>query len=82
MAPRCSRSSKRPRSSRFRRPSLPHDERETRQLGVVTADGRAASFTGSECNDWAGHETGDGFAVQGNILGRRRGRGRDGPRLP
>jgi uncharacterized Ntn-hydrolase superfamily protein len=44
------------------------DQRETRQLGAVTADGRAASFTGSECNDWAGHETGDGFAVQGNIL--------------
>ena len=43
-------------------------QRETRQLGVVTADGRAAAFTGSECNDWAGHETGDGFAVQGNIL--------------
>lgn len=44
------------------------DERETRQLGAVTADGRAASFTGAECNDWAGHETGDCFAVQGNIL--------------
>jgi uncharacterized Ntn-hydrolase superfamily protein len=44
------------------------DERETRQLGAVTADGRAASFTGSDCSDWAGHETGDGFAVQGNIL--------------
>jgi uncharacterized Ntn-hydrolase superfamily protein len=42
--------------------------RETRQLGVVTADGRAASFTGSECLEWAGHRTGAGFAVQGNIL--------------
>ncbi|HEY6963325.1 MAG TPA: DUF1028 domain-containing protein, partial [Gaiellaceae bacterium] len=42
--------------------------RETRQLGVVTADGRAAAFTGSECLDWAGHRTGPGFAVQGNIL--------------
>jgi uncharacterized Ntn-hydrolase superfamily protein len=42
--------------------------RETRQLGVVTADGRAAAFTGSECNDWAGQRTGPGFAVQGNIL--------------
>ncbi len=42
--------------------------RETRQLGVVAADGRAASFTGSECNAWAGHETGTGVAVQGNIL--------------
>jgi len=44
------------------------DQRETRQLGVVTADGRSASHTGTGCNDWAGHETGDGFAVQGNIL--------------
>jgi uncharacterized Ntn-hydrolase superfamily protein len=44
------------------------DGRETRQLGVVTADGRTAAFTGSECNDWAGHRVGDGYAVQGNIL--------------
>ena len=44
------------------------DARETRQLGVVTADARAAAFTGSECNEWAGHEIGPGFAVQGNIL--------------
>lgn len=44
------------------------DERETRQLGVVTHDGRAAAFTGTECNEWAGHRTGDGYAVQGNIL--------------
>jgi len=44
------------------------DGRETRQLGVVTADGRAAAFTGAQCLDWAGHRTGAGFAVQGNIL--------------
>lgn len=42
--------------------------RETRQLGAVTADGRAASFTGAQCLDWAGHRVGDGYAVQGNIL--------------
>ena len=42
--------------------------RETRQLGIVTADGRAAAFTGDECLDWAGHRVGPGFAVQGNIL--------------
>jgi uncharacterized Ntn-hydrolase superfamily protein len=42
--------------------------RETRQLGVVTADGRAAAFTGKDCLEWAGHRTGPGFAVQGNIL--------------
>ncbi|HET9508171.1 MAG TPA: DUF1028 domain-containing protein [Gaiellaceae bacterium] len=42
--------------------------RETRQLGVVAADGRSASFTGSECNAWAGHETEPNVAGQGNIL--------------
>ena len=42
--------------------------RETRQLGIVTADGRAAAFTGAKCMDWAGHRVGPGFAVQGNIL--------------
>jgi uncharacterized Ntn-hydrolase superfamily protein len=48
---------------------LAEDEgRETRQLGVVTADGRAAAFTGAECNEWAGHRAGAGYAVQGNIL--------------
>ena len=44
------------------------DGRETRQLGAVAADGRAAAFTGAECLDWAGHRIGAGFAVQGNIL--------------
>ncbi len=43
-------------------------ERDHRQLGVVDAKGRAAAFTGSKCMDWAGHEVGDGFACQGNIL--------------
>ena len=42
--------------------------RETRQLGVVAADGSAAAHTGSECLAWAGHRTGPGYAVQGNIL--------------
>ena len=42
--------------------------RETRQLGIVTADGRAAAFTGKKCLDWAGHRVGPGFAIQGNIL--------------
>jgi uncharacterized Ntn-hydrolase superfamily protein len=42
--------------------------REHRQLGVVDSQGRGASFTGAECNDWAGGRTGDGYAAQGNIL--------------
>ncbi|HUZ98877.1 MAG TPA: DUF1028 domain-containing protein [Gaiellaceae bacterium] len=44
------------------------DGRAERQLGVVDADGGAASWTGQECMDWAGHRTGDGYAAQGNIL--------------
>ncbi|MGI0131574.1 MAG: DUF1028 domain-containing protein [Thermoplasmata archaeon] len=39
-----------------------------RQIGVVDARGNAASFTGPECSEWAGHVTGSGFACQGNIL--------------
>src|SRR5436190_21654723 len=42
--------------------------REHRQLGVVDSEGRAATFTGSECNEWAGGRTGPGYAAQGNIL--------------
>jgi uncharacterized Ntn-hydrolase superfamily protein len=42
--------------------------REDRQVGLVDATGRAATFTGSTCMDWAGGATGGGFAAQGNIL--------------
>ena len=42
--------------------------RDERQVGVVDVRGRAAAFTGAKCMDWAGHEVGDGFACQGNIL--------------
>ncbi len=45
--------------------------RETRQVGVV-ATGSAATFTGTECNDWAGGVAKDegetAYAIQGNIL--------------
>ena len=44
------------------------DKRESRQAGIVDAAGAAATFTGSECNPWAGGVTGDGYAIQGNIL--------------
>lgn len=44
------------------------DGRDERQLGVVDAEGRAATFTGEECNDWAGGRAGPGYAAQGNIL--------------
>jgi uncharacterized Ntn-hydrolase superfamily protein len=42
--------------------------RDHRQLGVVDGEGRSASYTGSECMDWAGGRTGEGYAAQGNIL--------------
>ncbi|MDX6387809.1 MAG: hypothetical protein QOD85_1611, partial [Gaiellaceae bacterium] len=44
------------------------DGRDHRQLGVVDGRGGSASFTGSECFEWAGGLTGPCFAAQGNIL--------------
>src|ERR671922_2680832 len=44
------------------------DDRDHRQLGVVDAAGRGATFTGTECMEWAGGRTGNGYAAQGNIL--------------
>ncbi|MGH7342948.1 MAG: DUF1028 domain-containing protein, partial [Candidatus Rokuibacteriota bacterium] len=42
--------------------------REHRQVGVVDAKGRSATFTGKKCNAWAGGITGENYCVQGNIL--------------
>jgi uncharacterized Ntn-hydrolase superfamily protein len=42
--------------------------RDERQLGVVDAAGRGATFTGSGCHEWAGGRTGPGSSAQGNIL--------------
>ncbi len=42
--------------------------RARRQLGIVDAAGRSASFTGEECSAWAGHLVGEHYAAQGNIL--------------
>jgi uncharacterized Ntn-hydrolase superfamily protein len=42
--------------------------RAQRQLGIVDALGRAATFTGEECHEWAGGRVGTGYAAQGNIL--------------
>jgi uncharacterized Ntn-hydrolase superfamily protein len=44
------------------------DRREERQAGIVDRQGRAATFTGTGCHDWAGGVTGAGYAIQGNIL--------------
>lgn len=42
--------------------------RAIRQVGVVDATGVAAGFTGDGCVVHAGHATGPGFSVQGNML--------------
>jgi uncharacterized Ntn-hydrolase superfamily protein len=44
------------------------DGRDQRQVGVVDRQGRAATFTGPGCHEWAGGRTGEGYAAQGNIL--------------
>src|SRR5919197_3057061 len=44
------------------------DGREHRQLGVVDSQGRAATYTGAECFEWAGGRIGECYAAQGNIL--------------
>lgn len=43
-------------------------DRHLRQVGIVDAKGRAVSFTGQGCYEWAGSMTGHCFAVQGNLL--------------
>ena len=42
--------------------------REHRQVGIISADGNASTFTGKKCLAWAGGKTGENYAVQGNIL--------------
>src|ERR687898_1967527 len=44
------------------------EDREHRQVGAVDARGRAATFTGSACFEWAGGAIGEHYAAQGNIL--------------
>lgn len=44
----------------------PHAEH--RQLAVIDDDGDMAARTGSANTAWAGHETGEGFIVLGNVL--------------
>jgi uncharacterized Ntn-hydrolase superfamily protein len=40
----------------------------SRQIGIVDANGRVATFTGDKCLSWAGGRTGKYYTVQGNIL--------------
>ena len=43
-------------------------QRDYRQLGIIDVRGRAASFTGANCFDWAGSLQGTCCAAQGNTL--------------
>jgi uncharacterized Ntn-hydrolase superfamily protein len=48
---------------------LSRDEAEDlRQIGVVDAQGRSATWSGKSCTEWFGHIVGPHFAVQGNML--------------
>src|SRR4029434_1919378 len=41
---------------------------DQRQVGIVDAQGRPATWTGPKCNPWAGGKTGKNYTAQGNIL--------------
>jgi len=44
------------------------DRREMRQVAMVDALGRVGTHTGAHCMADAGHETGEGFSVQANMM--------------
>jgi uncharacterized Ntn-hydrolase superfamily protein len=45
------------------------DEHESlRQIAVMTRNGEAAVHTGARVQGWAGHKTGPGYVVFGNVL--------------
>jgi uncharacterized Ntn-hydrolase superfamily protein len=39
-----------------------------RQFGIVSANGKSATYTGKDCIPWAGGRSGPNYAAQGNIL--------------
>jgi uncharacterized Ntn-hydrolase superfamily protein len=43
-------------------------DREVRQVAIVDASGRAAAHTGTKCIQAAGHEVGEGFTVEANLM--------------
>lgn len=42
--------------------------RDYRQVAIVDANGNVAAYTGKKCIPDAGHEVGNGFAVQANLM--------------
>src|ERR1035438_3837890 len=43
-------------------------DREVRQVAMVDAQGRSAAHTGVKCIQAAGHEVGEGFTVEANLM--------------
>lgn len=43
-------------------------QKDVRQVAMVDAQGRVAAWTGPKCIAAAGHQTGDGFSVQANLM--------------
>jgi uncharacterized Ntn-hydrolase superfamily protein len=41
---------------------------DVRQVAILAADGAVAAHTGAQCIPDAGHQTGDGYSVQANIM--------------
>jgi uncharacterized Ntn-hydrolase superfamily protein len=46
----------------------PDEGRHLRQIHAVDREGRSAAWTGENCVEWAGHKSGSGFSVAGNML--------------
>lgn len=44
------------------------DGRNFRQLAILDAEGNVAVFTGKKCIHAAGHQTGEGYSVQANLM--------------
>ncbi len=44
------------------------EDKERRQVGIVDAHGNSVTYTGKNCNAWAGGRTGKNYTAQGNIL--------------
>ena len=44
------------------------DNPQSRQFGIVSADGSSVTYTGKDCIHWAGGRSGENYACQGNIL--------------
>ena len=43
-------------------------KKDLRQVGILSASGKAFNFTGNKCFNWAGGKSGKNYTVQGNIL--------------